>query len=166
MAGDAVHFREPIALPNEELGDDCSPEHPPYSHTDPGRALLLGEAFVHERVHYGQVALGAHAGQRLGRAVEVAIETGRDYSTGSLSEHPVVPMEMVVSLEAEGEEEEEVWDSQAAVEDGRGHLPYFGGHHAQDCNIGWHSDGHGKYVNDGDDPSAQRAAEVSCCAVA
>lgn len=166
MAGGAIHLRQPIFLLNEELGDDCGPKRPPYSHSDPGRARLLGETFVHERVHYGQVALGTHAGQRLGRAVEVAIETGRDHSTGSLPEHPVVSMEMVVSLEEKGEEEEKVRDGQAAVEDGRGHLPYFGGQHAQDCDIGWYSDGHRKHVNDGDDASAQRAAEVSCCAVA
>lgn len=118
MAGDAADLREPIALLDEELGDHSSTKHPPYGHAHPGSAHPLGEAFVHERVHYSQVALDADAGQRLGRAVEVAIETGRDHSTGSFPEHPVVSLEMVVSLEEEGEEEEEVGDSQAAVEDG------------------------------------------------
>lgn len=166
VAGDAAHLREPIALLDEELGDGGGTKHPPYSHTDPGSARPLGKTSVHERVHYSQVALGAEAGQRLGRAVEVAIETGRDHSTGSLSKHPVVSMEMVVSLEEEGEEEEEVGDSQAAVEDGRGHLPNFSGQLAQYGNVGWHPDSHSKHVNNGDDLSAQRAAEVSCCAVA
>lgn len=166
MAGDAAHLREPIALLDEELGDDGGTKHPPYSHAHPGSARPLGEPFVHEGVHHSQVALDADAGQRLGRAVEVAIETGRDHSTGSLSEHPVVSMEMVVSLEEEGEEEEEVGDSQAAVEDGGGHLPNFRGQRGQDGHVGRDPDSNNKDINNGDDPCAQRATEVLYCAVA
>ncbi len=166
MAGGAAHLREPIGLLDEELGDDGGTKHPPYSHAHPGCAHPLGEAFVHEWVHHSQVALDADAGQRLGRAVEVAIETGRDHSTGSLSEHPVVSMEMVVSLEAEGEEEEEVGDSQAAVENGRGHLSDFRGQREQDGHIGWDPDSNDKDISNGDDPCAQRAMEIPYCAVA
>lgn len=166
VAGDATHLGEPIALPDEQFGDDGGAEHPPDGQGDPGRACLLGEALVHEWVHHSQVALGADAGQRLCRAVEVAIETGRDHSAGSLPEQPVVSTEMVVSLEEEGEEKEEVGDGQAAVEDGGGHLPDFGGQQAQDGHVGRHPDSHGQNVNNGDDPRAQRAAEVSHSAVA
>ena len=87
-------------------------------------------------MHYRQVVVDADAGHHQGWAVEVAIETSRDHSTSSLSELPVVSIEMVVSLEAEGEEEEEVGDCQAAVEDGQGHLPNFSGQSAQNGNIG------------------------------
>lgn len=160
MAGDAFHLREPVTLLDEELGGDGSPKQPPYSHTHPDSAHPLGEPFVHERVHNGQVALDADAGQRLGRAVEVAIETGRDHSAGGLPEHPVVSMEMVVSLEEEGEEEEEVGDSQAAVEDGRGHLPDFSSQGGQDGHVGGDPDSDDKDINDGDGPRAQSAAEV------
>lgn len=166
MAGDSAQFREQIGLLDEELRDDSGTKHPPYGQADPGSAHPLGKTFVHERVHYSQVALDADACQRLGRAVEVAIETSRDHSTGSLPELPVVSMEMVVSLEEEGEEEEEVRDSQAAVEDGRGHLPNFSGQSAQNGNIGWDPESHDKHINNGDDPRAQSAFEVACCAVA
>lgn len=166
MAGDEVHLREPIALLHEELGDDGGAEHPPHGHADPRRARPLGESLVHERVHHGQVALDADAGQRLGRAVQVAIETGRDQSAGGLPEHPVVSMEMVVSLEEEGEEEEEVGDGQAAVQDGRGHLPDLCGQQAQDGDVGGNPNNHGQHINDGDDPSAQSAAEEPHRAVA
>lgn len=125
MAGDSAQLGEKIALLDEELGDDGSSKHHPHGYRHPGTAHPLRETFIHERVHYSQIALDADAGQRLGRAVEVAIETGRDHSTGRLSQKPVVSIEMVVSLEEEGEEEEEVGDCQAAVEDGRGHLPNF-----------------------------------------
>lgn len=137
MAGGDAHFREVIALLDEELWNHGGTKHPPYDQADPGSQPPLGETLVQERVHYSQVALDADAGQRLGRAVEVAIETGRDHSTRGLSERPVVSMEMVVSLEKEGEEEEEVGDSQAAVEDGRGYLPYFSGQRAEDGDVGW-----------------------------
>lgn len=160
VAGDEAQLGEPVALLDEELRHDGGTEHPPHTHADPGGAHPLGEAFVHEGVHHSQVALDADAGQRLGRAVEVAIETGRDHSTGSLSERPVVSMEMVVSLEEEGEEEEEVGDGQAAVEDGRGHLSDFRGQRAQDGNVGRDPDDHGQHINNGDDPGAEGAAEV------
>lgn len=88
-------------------------------------------------MHYSQVALNANAGQRLGRAVEVAIETGRDHPTGSVPQSPVVSIEMIVGFEEEGEEQEEVGDGQAAVEDGRRHFPDFRAHCVQDGNIGW-----------------------------
>lgn len=136
MAGDGAQLREPIALLDEELRDDSSGKHNPHSYRHPGTAHPLRETLVHERVHYSQVALDADAGQRLGCAVEVAIETGRDRSTGRLSQSPVVSIEMVVSLEEEGEEEEEVGDCQAAVENGRGHLPNFWGQRGQDGNVG------------------------------
>lgn len=166
MAGDAAHLGEPIALLDEELGHHGGAEHPPHGHADPGGARPLREAFVHEGMSHGQVALDADAGQRLGRAVEVAIETGRDQSAGSLPQHPVVAMEMVVSLEDEGEEEEEVGDGQAAVEDGRGHLPDLRAQGAQDGHVGRDPHDNGQHVNHRDDPSAQRAAEEPCRAVA
>lgn len=166
MAGDAIQLGKRIALLDEELGDDSGTKHPPHGQADPGGAHPLGKGFVHERVHHSQVALDADAGQRLGRAVEVAIETSRDHPTGSLSEHPAVSMEMVVSLEQEGEEEEEVGDGQAVVEDGRGHFPNFSGQKTQYGDIGWDPDKDDQHVNDGDDPGAQGAAEVSRCAVA
>lgn len=166
VAGDAAQIGEPVALLDDEFRDDGGAKHAPYGHTDPGSARLLWETLVHERVHHSHVALNADAGQRLGRAVQVAIETGRDHSTGRFSEHPVVSMEMVVNLEEEGEEEEEVGDRQAAVEDGRGHLPNFSGLHAQDGSVGRNPNNHGKRVNNGDDPGAQRAAEIFCCTVA
>lgn len=166
MAGNAAQLREPIALPDEELGDNGGSKDHPDGQRDPASAHPLGERFVHERVHYSQVALDADAGQCLGRAVEVAIETGRDHSTGGLPESPVVSLEMVVSPEEEGEEEEEVGDSQAAVQDGRGHLPNFGGQRAQDGNVRRDPDNNHQYINNGDNPGAERAAEVPRCAVA
>lgn len=118
MAGDAAQPTEPIALLDEELWDDSSGKHHPHSYGHPGAAHPLRETFVQERVRYSQVALDADAGQSLGCAVEVAIETGRDRSAGRFSQSPVVSIEMVVSLEEQGEEEEEVGDCQAAVENG------------------------------------------------
>lgn len=166
MAGGAVHLRNPVALLDEELrGNTCS-KHPPHGHSHPGGVRPLGEALVHKRVHHRNVALDADTGQRLGRAVEVAIETGHDRSTQSLPKRPMVSMEMVVSLEGEGDEEEEVGDGQAAVQDRRRHLPDFGGERAQDGNVSRHPDSHGQYVKNGDDPSAQWAVEVSLCSVA
>lgn len=166
MAGDASHLREPIALLHQELGDHGGPERRPHCQGDPRSDRPFGEAFVHERVHHGQVALDADAGQRLGRAVEVAIETGRDHPTRSLPEHPVVSMEMVVSLEEEGEEEEEVGDGQAAVQDGGGHLPDFCDQRAQDGDVGRDPDSDDQHVNDGDDPGAQDPIQELHCAVA
>lgn len=166
MAGGAVHLRDPVALLDEELRDNACSEHPPHGHGHPGGVRPLGEAFVRKRVHHSNVALDADTGQRLGRAIEVAIETGRDRSTQGLPEHPMVSMEMVVSLEGEGDKEKEVGDGQAAVQDRRRHLPDFGGEHAQDGDVSRHPDSHGQYVNDGDDPSAQRAVEVSLRSVA
>lgn len=125
MAGCAVELRKPVALLDDELWDDCDTKHPPQSQGHPGSAQPLGHTFVHERVYHSQVGLDADASQRHGRAVEIAVETCRNNSTSSLSENPVVSMEMVVSLKEEGEEEEEVGDSQAAVEDGRRHLSDF-----------------------------------------
>lgn len=166
MAGGAVHLGDPVALLGEELRGDACSEHPPNGHRHPGGVRPLGEAFVCKRVHYSNVALDADTGQHLGRAVEVAIETGRDRSTQGLPERPMVSMEMVVSLEGEGEQEKQVGDGQAAVQDGRRHLPDFGGEHAQDGNVSRHPHSHGQYVNDGDDPSAQRAVEVALRSVA
>lgn len=123
MAGDEVQSWESVALLGEELGDHSSTKRHPHGRGDPGRAHPLRKAFVHERVHNGHVALDGDAGQRLGRAVQVAIETGRDHPAGGLSQSPVVSTEMVVSLEEEGEEKQEVGEGQAAVEDRRGHLP-------------------------------------------
>lgn len=160
--GDAAHLRELKGLPDEELRNDADNKNPPHDHADQGGTRPFGETFIEERVHDSQVALDADAGQRLGRAVEVAIETGRDHSAGSLSEHPVVSIEMVVNLEEEGDQEEEVGDGQAAVEDGRGHLPNFGSHREQDGDVGWDPNDDHQDVNDGDDLSAQRAAEVLC----
>lgn len=166
VAGDAAHLGEPVALPHQELGQDGGAKQAPHGNADPRGVRPLGEAFVLERVHNCHVALGADAGQRLGRAVEVAIETGGDHSTGGLPEHPVVSMEMVLSLEDEGDEEEEVGDGQAAVEDGRGHLSDFRDQRAQDGNVGRHADNHRQHVNGGNDPGAQGAAQVFCCPVA
>lgn len=161
MAGGAVHLGDPVALLDEELWGNTCCEHPPHGHGHPGGAHPLGESFVHKRVHHSHVALDADTGQCLGWAVEVTIETGRDHSTQGLPEHPVVSMEMVVSLEGEGDEEKEVGDGQAAVQDRRRHLPEFGGEHAQNEDVSRHPDSQGQYVNNGDDPSAQRAVEVS-----
>lgn len=166
MAGGAVQLGDPEALLDQQLRGDARGEHPPHGHGHPGGARLLGEAFVRERVHHSDVALGADAGQRLGRAVEVAIETGRDRSTQGLPEHPVVSMEMVVGLEGEGEEEEQVGDGQAAVQDRRRHLPDLGGERAKDGDVSRHPHSHGQYVNKRDDPGAQRAVEVSLSCVA
>lgn len=160
MAGYAAHLGEPKALLHQELGDDSGAKHPPHGEADARRVRPLGESFVHERVHHSQVALDADAGQRLGRAVQVAIETGRDHSAGGLPEHPVVTVQMVVSLEEEGEEEEEVRDSQAAVEDGRGDFSEFSRKRDQDGDISRYPDGDDQDVDDGDDPSAQRAEEI------
>lgn len=160
MAGGAIHLEDPVALLDEELGGDACRKHPPHGHCHPGGARPLGETFVQERVHHSDVALDADTSQRLGWAVEVAIETGRDQSTQDLPERPVVSMEMVVSLEGEGEEEEEVGDGQAAVQDRRRHLPELGGEHAQNGDVSRHPDSHGQYVNNGDDPSAQGAVKV------
>lgn len=137
MACEDLQFWYPVGLLDKELRDDSSTKHPPYDHTHPRRVHPLGETFVHERVCYSQVAFYADAGQSLSWAVQVAIETGRDQSTGRLSEQPVVAMEMVVSLEEEGEEKEEVGDSQAAVEDGRGHLSNFSAQCPQDNDVRW-----------------------------
>lgn len=136
MAGDGVQLREPIALLDDQLRDDSSCKHDPHGYGHTGTARPLWETLVHERVHHSQVALDADAGQRLGCRVEVAIETGRDRSTGRLPQSPVVSMEMVVSLKEEGEEEEEVGHCQAAVENGRRHLPDLCGQRAQDGNVG------------------------------
>lgn len=165
MAGGEFQVRETVGLLDEELGDDGGPEHHPHGQGHPGGAHPLRQGFVPEGVHHGQVALDADAGQRLGRAVQVAIETGRDNSAGSLSESPVVSMEMVVSLEEEGEEEEEVGDGQAEVQDGRGHLPDLGGQRAQDGDVGRDAHGDHQHVNDGDEPGADRALQVLGCVV-
>lgn len=74
-------------------------------------------------------------------------------------------MEMVVSLEEEGDEKEEVGDSQAAVEDGRGHLPKFSGQGAQYGDVGRDPQGDDKQINNGDDRCAQSATEVLYCAI-
>ena len=166
MAGEASQLRERVALLDEEFRDNGGSKHRPHGQRSPGSALPLGQGFVLERVHYSQVALDADAGQRHGRAVEVAIETGRDHSTGGFSENPVVSIEMVVSLEEEGEEEDEVGDSQAAVQNGRGHLPNFRGQRAQDGSVGRDPDSKHQDINNGDDPGAESAVEVPCCAVA
>lgn len=166
MAGGDVELRQPVGLLDDELGDDGGTKHPPYRQAHAGSARPLGHAFVHERIHYSQVTLDADASQRHGRAVEVAIETSRDHSTGCLPENPVVSMEMVVSLEEEGEEEEEVGDGQAAVEDGRGHLSNFSRQQAQDGDVGRDPDNKHHHINNGDDPGAERAAEVAQCTVA
>lgn len=166
MAGGDVQLRQLVALLDEELGDDGGTKHHPYSQTHIGSACPLGHTFVHEWMHYSHVTLDADASQCQGRAVEVAIETGRDHSTGSLPKYPVVSMEMVVSLEEEGEEEEEVGDSQAAVEDGRRHLSNFSGQQAQDGDVGWDPDSNHQQINNGNDPGADWAAEVVQCAVA
>lgn len=166
MAGGDVQLRQPVGLLYNELGDDGGTKHPPYSQAHTGSAHPLGHLLVHEGIHDSQVALDADASQRRGRAVEVAIETGRDHSTGCLPEHPVVSMEMVVSLEEEGEEEEKVGDSQAAVEDGRGHFSNFSRQQAQDGDVGRDPDNDHQHINNGDDPGAERAVEVDQCTVA
>lgn len=160
VAGSTVQLREPEALPNQELWDDGCSKHPPHPQADPGCAHPLGQAFVHEGVHHSYVALDANAGQRRGRTVEVAIETGSDHPTGCLSQNPVVSMEMVVNLKGEGEEEEEVGDRQAVVEDGGGDLSDFSSQETQDGDIGRDAENNHKYINEGDDPGAERAAEV------
>lgn len=99
------------------------------------------------------------------RAVQVAVETGCDDAAGSLAEHPVVAVEMVVGLENEGEEEEEVGDGQAAVEDGRRHPPDFGDHGGQDGDVGRDPHDNGQHVKTGDDPPAQGAGEVRHCVI-
>lgn len=166
MAGGAVHLQDPVALLDSELRGNACSEYPPHGHGHPDGVRPLGEAFVHKRVHHSNVALDADTGQRLGRAVEVAIETGRDRSTQGLPQRPMVSMEMVVSLEGEGDKEKEVGDGQAAVQDGRRHLSDFGGERAQNGDVSRHPNSHGQDVNRGDDPSAQRAVEVSLCSVA
>lgn len=166
VAGCAVQLGDVVALLHEKLWDDGRRKRHPQGQADPGGAHPLGHPLVHERVRHGQVALDADAGQRQSRTVEVAIETGGDQPTGGLSESPVVAMEMIADLEQEGDEEEEVGDGQAAVEDGRGHLSNFSGQQKQDGHVGRDPDRDHDDVNDGDDPGAQRAAEVSHRAVA
>lgn len=102
VTGCTVELRKPETLLDEELWDDGGTKHPPQSQGHPAYAHPLGHTFVLEREHHSQVALYADAGQRQGRAVEVAIETCCDHSTGGLSENPVVSMEMVMSLKEEG----------------------------------------------------------------
>lgn len=161
VAGGAAHLGEPVALPHQQLWDGGGRKQAPHGHAHPGRVHPLGETLVLEGVHHRHVALDADAGQRLGRAVQVAIETGGDHPAGGLPEHPVVSMEMVVGLEDQREEQEEVGDGQAAVEDGRGHLPDLGGQRTQDGHVGRHPDGHRQHVDGGDDPGAEGAAEES-----
>lgn len=165
MAGGSVHLREPVALLQEEFRQDGGPKHTPHSQAHTRRVHPLRKLFIHERVYHGQVTLDTDADKRHGRAVQVSIETSRDHSAGSLPEHPVVSMEMVLSLEEEGEEEEEVRDGQAAVEDSRGHFSDFSRQRAQDGDVGWDPDGDDQNINNRDDLRAQRAEEIPHCAV-
>lgn len=65
-----------------------------------------------------------------------------------------------MNLKGEGEEEEEVGHCQAVVEDGGGDLPDFFGEETQDGNVGRDTKNNHKYIGEGDDPGAERAAEV------
>lgn len=165
VAGGDAHLGQPVALPHQQLRDGGGRKQTPHGHAHPGRVHLLGETLVLEGVHHRHVALDADAGQRLGRAVQVAIETGGDHAAGGLPELPLVSMEMVVGLEEQREEQEEVGDGQAAVEDGRGHLADLGGERTQDGHVGRHADGHRQHVDGGDRPGAQDATEELHCGV-
>ncbi len=64
-----------------------------------------------------------------------------------------------MSLEEEGEEEEEVRDSEAEVEDGGGHLPNFRDQHVQDGHVGWDPDNNSQQINNGERQLASAIAQ-------